>query len=434
MTTTGPAAISTTVLRLAQADRFAEIRDMFAPNLRPMLTPESLRAAWNAELERYGPVTTVGAPVTDPAGPGGTLVRTPVVFTNGQVTMLATVTDSGWVTGIQFAGAEAARPTEPWQPPDYADPAAFHEHDVTLGSGQLTVGGTLALPHAPGPHPAVVLLPGSGPMDRDETIGRNKPFKDLAWGLASRGVAVLRFDKVTLTHSGHAADFTVDFTVDDEYVHHATAAAHLLRQQRTIEPSRVYVLGHSLGGTVAPRVAAADPSVAGLILLAGGAQPMHWAAVRQVRYLSSLDPASADAAQPTIDTLTRQARTVDSPDLSASTPAHDLPFGVPAAYWLDLRGYDPAATAAALGRPMLILQGGRDYQATVDDDLARWRAALAGSPSVTVRIYGADNHMFFTGSGPSKPSEYEPAQHMDPAVITDIANWLISQPSPAVSA
>src|SRR3954453_6011651 len=129
---------------------------------------------------------------------------------------------------------------------------------------------------------------------------------------------------------------------------------------------------------------------------------MHWAAVRQVRYLSSLDPASADAAQPMIDTLARQARTVDSPDLSDATPADDLPFGVPAAYWLDLRGYDPAATAAMLGKPMLILQGGRDYQVTVEDDLARWRAALADRPDVTIRVHDADNHLFFAGSGPSK--------------------------------
>jgi dienelactone hydrolase len=430
MTTTGPAAISTTVLQLAQGNRFAEILDMYAPNLRPMLTPESLRAAWNAEIERYGPVTTVGGPVSDPAGPAGTLLRTPVVFTTGQVTMLASVTDSGWITDIRFAGADASRPAKPWQPPEYADPGAFDEQDVTLGSGHLTVEGTLALPRTPGPHPAVVLLPGSGPMDRDETIGRNKPFKDLAWGLASRGVAILRFDKITLTHPGQAADFTLD----DEYVHHATAATHLLRQQKTIEPSQVYVLGHSLGGTAAPRVAAADPTVAGLVLLAGGAQPMHWAAVRQVRYLRSLDPASADATQPIIDTLTRQAHTVDSPDLSVATPTHDLPFGVPAVYWLDLRGYDAPATAGTLGKPMLILQGGRDYQVTVDDDLARWRAALAGSPGVSIRVYDADNHMFFAGSGPSKPSEYEPVQHMDPAVITDIVDWLASQPSPAASA
>ncbi len=73
---------------------------------------------------------------------------------------------------------------------------------------------------------------------------------------------------------------------------------------------------------------------------------------------------------------------------------------------------------------MLILQGGRDYQATVADDLARWKVALAGCPDVTIRIYDHDNHLFFPGTGPSSPSEYEPAQHMDPAVIADIASWL----------
>ena len=78
---------------------------------------------------------------------------------------------------------------------------------------------------------------------------------------------------------------------------------------------------------------------------------------------------------------------------------------------------------------MLILQGGRDYQVTVDDDLARWRAALADRPEVTIRVHDADNHLFFTGSGPSRPAEYERAQHVDPAVVTDIADWLQSVPS-----
>jgi uncharacterized protein len=122
--------------------------------------------------------------------------------------------------------------------------------------------------------------------------------------------------------------------------------------------------------------------------------------------------------------MTRQARTADSPDLSPSTPDSELPFGVPAPYWLDLRDYDPAAAAAALGKPVLIIQGGRDYQATVADDLAGWKAGLAGHPDVTIRVYDADNHLFFPGSGPSSPAEYEPAQHMDPAVVADIAGWL----------
>jgi pimeloyl-ACP methyl ester carboxylesterase len=186
------------------------------------------------------------------------------------------------------------------------------------------------------------------------------------------------------------------------------------------------VAGHSLGGTVAPRVAAAESSVAGLVILAGGTQPLYWAAVRQVRYLASLNPATAAASESAIEAMTRQAEKVDSPGLSPATPDSELPFGVPAPYWLDLRGYDPAAAAAALGQPILILQGGRDYQSTVAEDLAGWQVGLAGRPDVTIRVYDADNHLFFPGSGPSSPAEYEPAQHMDPAVVADIADWLAS--------
>ena len=431
MTTSAPATTGMTVLDLAQAGRFTDIHDMFAPQLRPMAPAEALQAAWAAEIGRHGPVTSIGTPVSEPAGPGGVLVRIPVTFERGELTVIVSATDSGWLTGIQLAPATAAQPTAPWQPPPYADPGTFGEQDVTLGSGPLAVPGTLSLPRQAGPLPAVALLSGSGPQDRDETIGRNKPLKDLAWGLASRGVAVLRFDKVTYAHGSEVAQDR-GFTVSDEYLPQAAAAIRLLREHPAVDAGRVFVAGHSLGGTVTPRVAAAEPSVAGLIIMAGGTQPLQWAAVRQVRYIASLDPATAAASGPTIEAMTRQARTVDSPDLSPSTPDSELPFGVPAPYWLDLRGYDPAAAAAALGKPVLIVQGGRDYQATVAEDLAGWKAGLAGCPDVTIRVYDADNHLFFPGSGPSSPAEYEPAQHMDPAVVAGLADWLTAAiPGPA---
>jgi dienelactone hydrolase len=213
------------------------------------------------------------------------------------------------------------------------------------------------------------------------------------------------------------------FTLTDEYVPHASAAIRLLLAHPAVDPARIFVAGHSLGGTVAPRVAAGTP-VAGLVILAGGAQPLHQAAVRQLRYLAGLGGAAGAGAQAALDVISRQAEAVDDPGLSESTPSSDLPFGVPAPYWLDLRGYDPAAAAAALGKPMLIVQGGRDYQVTVADDLSRWQAALAAGPDVTIRVYPADNHLFFPGSGPSAPAEYEPAQHVDPAVVADVADWV----------
>jgi len=425
MTSAEPEAVALAVIDLARAGRFAEIRDRFALGLRPLVAAAALQAAWAAEVAELGPVTSIGAPSSEQAGAGAVVVKAPLRFERGELTLVVSVTATGELAGLQLAPADAARPAVPWQPPPYADPARFDEQEVTLGEGPLAVPGMLTLPAAAGPLPGLVVLGGSGPVDRDGTIAESKPLKDLAWGLASRGVAVVRFGKVTHAHPGQVkADR--NFTVAGEYLPHAVAAVRLLRAHPAVAADRVFLAGHSLGGTIAPRVATAEPSVAGLVILAGGAEPLQWAAVREVRYLASLDPATATAAQPAIDAMTARAERVDSPGLSLDTPDGELPFAVPAPYWLDLRGYDPVATAAALGKPMLICQGGRDYQATVTDDLSRWQAGLDRRPDVTIRLYPADNHFFFPGTGPSSPAELAAPQHLDPELAADVGDWLTS--------
>ena len=407
---TDPRTVALAVLDQIRQGRYTEIRDRFPDGLRPMVTAEALAAAWDGELARLGPVTSVGEPTSGDVRGRATTVTVPLRFARGELNLQVVVAETGELAGLQFVPA-----AQPWQPPPYADPDRFDEQEVAV----LDVPGTLSLPRATGACPGLVLLGGSGPNDRDATIGANKPFKDLAWGLASRGVAVLRFDKVTFAHPEQAAAKPA-FTLADEYLPHAVAAVRLLGEHA----ERVFLAGHSLGGTVAPRVAVAEPAVAGLVLLAAGAEPVHWSAVRQIRYLASLDPATAAAAQPGIDLLTAQAERVDSPDLGPDTPADQLPFGAPSAYWLDLRDYDAVGTAAGLDLPILLCQGERDYQVTVTGDLARWQDGLAGRPDVTVRRYPADNHFFLPGEGPSHPGELAVAGHVDPQVVTDVGGWL----------
>ncbi len=202
-----------TALEMAQAGRFAEIRDLFVAALQPMVTAEALESGWTAELARQGQITSLGAPVAEPTGTGVVLVKVPVSCEHGGFGVIAPVTEEGRLAGLQLAPLDAALPTAPWEPPSYADPARFEESDITLESGSRAVPGTISLPRGTAGVPAVVLLAGSGPLDRDETIGRNKPFKDIAWGLASRGIAVLRFDKVTFSHAGElrqAREFTLE--------------------------------------------------------------------------------------------------------------------------------------------------------------------------------------------------------------------------------
>ncbi len=384
-----------------------------------------MQAAWDAEIGRQGPVTSIGEPVTEPTPSGVVVVKLPVTCQRGGLTVVVWVAGAGVLAGLQLAPPEAAAPTPTWVPPPYADPATFTEREITLGTGTLAVPGTLSGPSTPGRHPAILLLGGSGPVDRDETIGPNKPLKDLAWGLATRGITVARFDKVTFARDAQVGQ-VADFTIADEYVPAALAAIEELRGDPGVDPARIFVGGHSLGGTVAPRVAAAARPVvpvAGLVILAGGATPLHRTIIRQIRYLASLSPAAA-ASEPALATLERQADLIDSDQLSPSTPSADLPLGTPAPYWLDLREYDPVALAASLDLPILLVQGGRDYQATVEDDLARWQAGLAGGPPVTVGVYPEGNHLFIAGSGPSSPAEYGTPGHVDAQVVADVAGWL----------
>jgi uncharacterized protein len=410
---TSPAAVAVAVTEMARDGRFDEAQGLFSPALRAVVSAETLRAGWASLAGGKGPVRGLGAPTAEPAGAGLVRVRVPVTFEHGSLTVVMSVDDAGLLQGLKIEPAAAV-----WAPPAYAVPDRFAEHEVRLGSGPLAVPGTLSVPCGDGPWPGVVLLGGGGPFDRDQTSGPNKPLKDLAWGLASRGVAVMRFDKVTYAYPGQLADFTIA----DEYVPHAVAAVGRLREHPAVDAARVFVAGHSAGGKAAPRVAAAEPAVAGLVILAGDTQPMHQAAVRVARYLAAVDPGPAMEAF--AEAITRQAALAGSSSLSPATPASELPFGLPASYWLDLRDYDPVAAAVALGKPMLILQGGRDFQVTAKDDLPGWQAGLGHRADVTIRVYDADNHLFFPGTGPSAPAEYERPQHVDPSVVADIARWL----------
>jgi hypothetical protein len=402
--------LATTILDHAQAGRFEEIRDLFAPDLRVHVPPETLRASWDASVAGLGAVTGIGDEETGD-GPGVQLSRTPVHFEHGELAVIIS-TSGEWIVGIQLE-PPTSDPGPQWTPPAYADETSFREEEITLDAAGLPVPGTLTLPAAGEPSKLVVLLSGSGPHDRDETIGVSRPFRDLAWGLAGRGIGVLRAEKVTFTHG---SELPSSFTLQDEYVPHALAAISLLRQR--FPDARVYVAGHSLGGTIAPRVVA-EGDADGMILLAGGAQPMHWAAVRQMRYLATVQP----MPQGVIDTVVAQAERVDR-ELTPETPASELPFGVPAAYWLSVRDYHPVEEAAQLRVPILILNGGRDYQVTVADDLALWRAGLADRPNVTIEVFAQVNHLLADGEGLSMPAEYQALQHVAPEIVDLIARWM----------
>ncbi|MBV8729413.1 MAG: alpha/beta fold hydrolase [Acidobacteriia bacterium] len=388
-------AISRKAMGLLLAGRYSDLEDMFTPEMRAQLTGDLLRSEIGPRIRSLGAVEKIGEAVVQPAGQF-TVAVVSVRFSSGSIDWRFSVNKDGKIAGLFFQPAEGSQAAE-WQRPAYSRPDSFHEREVTVGDG-WKLPGTLTVPNGNGGAvPGVVLVHGSGPLDRDETIGANKPFRDLAEGLASRGIAVLRYDKRTKVYTARLAE-AKDLTLQQETVEDAAKAAALLRAQPEVASSRVFVLGHSLGGYAAPRIAQQDSRLAGLILMAANVRPLE-------------------------DLLQDQLKTIGlaGPDLEKAKT--DVMRSLPESYSNDLKNYDPAELARQLFIPMLILQGERDYQVTMKD-FELWRAALVGRGNVTFRSFPTLNHLFEAGQAKSTPAEYALPGHVDVEVVDQIATWV----------
>lgn len=212
------------------------------------------------------------------------------------------------------------------------------------------------------------------------------------------------------------------FTVKEETIDDALAAIELLRSIDGVDAERIFVLGHSLGGMLAPRMATHDSRIAGLIILAGVTRSLADLVLEQTIYLASLDGTIDSDEAAGIEEIRGQGERVKKLEISDG----ELVLGAPKTYWQDLAGYNPAAMAQSLTVPMLILQGERDYQVTMVD-FKGWTDALQKRDNITLKSYPALNHLFISGSGKSTPIEYKEPGNVAQVVIEDIAAWIKSR-------
>ena len=404
-------------LDLLIQEKYADVISMLAPHLRSALSEDQLRGGLQPILRGSGAILKRQEPKVEASGDQRTVILS-VQFEKSTWDFIITVNSNGELGGL------LARPgTDPsvvWAPPAYSKPGSFRTEEVTVGKGEWQLPGTLALPVGRTRVPALVLVHGSGPNDRDETIGPQKPFRDLAEGLASRGIAVLRYEKRTRYAAARLGSIK-NFTVQDETVDDALAAAEYLRGRPEIDSGHIIVLGHSLGGYLITRIGRRDPNLAGLISMAGAARPLEDLIVEQNAYFASLQ-GNTPAALAALDKAKADAQNVKA--LKPNSSPSEVLFSAPPSYWLDLQGYDPAVEARALKQPMLILQGERDYQVLMTD-FARWKDALKDRTNVRFRSFPALNHLFEAGEGKSTPGEYMARpSHVAADVIDEIAAWI----------
>jgi dienelactone hydrolase len=400
---------------------YAAANEAFSPPAGKVLTAAKLEAAWSQLQETYGAYRKHGASLSQ-TFQGGNVVITPVTFAVGSLNLLTACDASNRLTMIYFTPSPAGAAPASVQAHAEADGVRVASLDVASPLGPLR--GALTLPAGKGPFPAVVLVAGSGPNDLDETVGGSKPFRDIAEGLARAGIASLRYDKRTRDY-GLKTAANPRFTVDDEVTDDALTALHLLAKQKGIDPHRVFVLGHSLGAQMAPRIAQRDPQLAGVVMLAAPARPLLSVIAEQAREQGIRHGADKARIEADLKAIAGERALLDKAD-----PAHPPQgkFGIfTQAYLMSLHGYHQVAVARSLTEPMLILQGGSDFQVSPTKDFDTWKKALAGKSDVTFRLFPGLSHLFTPAGKTLTAADYTAPAHVDPAVIETIANWIKAQ-------
>ena len=306
----------------------------------------------------------------------------------------------------------------------------MNEEKIIIGTA-YPLNGLLTIPQVgDAPYPAVVLVHGSGASDMNEKVGNNRPFRDLAEGLARHGIATIRYDKRPYAHGRELAKSgkLAEFTVKEEYIEDVVFAADLLRKDPRIDPERIFVLGHSLGGMLAPRIDAEGGNFAGLIIWAGSPRTlaevlmeqqdeiaktgnffMRWLVNRQIKKTRELFH-----------------RMYDMTDEEAiATPLfgkHNTVY-----YWKEM-GEKPAINYLTdLLKPIIVMHPSDDFHVSIERDFEKYKEILANHPNATFKLYPNLNHLFMPsiyGDINKARKEYKKAQKVEEYVINDIADWI----------
>lgn len=411
------------VAALAAKD-FAKAYGFFGGEITSRLTAEQLPPLWNSITAQLGEFKRQKQTIKTTLG-AAEKITIVCEFERDSAAVSSVFDDAGKIQGFFFEDAKKFAAGAPeYQTPKYADAGLYEEKEVTVGAGEWALPATLTMPKNKRSVPGVVLVHGSGPNDRDATHVNpaNKIFKDLALGLASKGVAVLRYDKRTLVY-GRKLAAAKSLTVKEEVVDDALAAVELLRKTANVDAKNVFVLGHSLGGYLIPRIGERDASLAGFVVFAGATRPLEDVIFEQNAYFAALDGAVSPSEQKQLDELKKTVAKIKTLKPSDENSGEYF-FGAFPAYYLDLRNYDPPRRAARLKHPMLVLQGESDYQVTMTD-FANWKAALGKRPNVAFKSYPNLTHAFMDAlGGKPSPQDYDRTAHVSETVVGDIAAWI----------
>ena len=385
-----PDPIDEVVSLLSAGDGAEELFDRMHPDLQAAMTVDAIQSVWPQLTALGGAFTGLGKDASRTDVSGYTVYTQTLNFERASLMCQLTLDGDGLICGLTFSPVQQES-----QPSDA--PESMVAEDVTVGEEPWQLPGTLTLPASSNdPVPAVVLVQGSGPSDRDETVGAVAPFRDLADMLTNQGIAVLRYDKRTYVYGqeiASSADFAA-FTVEEETIQDAIAAGRLLAEDPRIDASRIFILGHSLGAMLAPRIVAeSDGLFRGMILACGTNRSLLEIMLRQNEDAIAALPEDQQAAyQPMLEDA--RAQLDQLPDMDGETAKAMTILGQPGYYFWDMaQKPTTAAYLAQLQLPALVINGSRDFQIDEEEGRQTWEAVLPMDAPWLKTLWNDVNHM-----------------------------------------
>lgn len=407
------------------AEDYDPIIELYEPSFATNNNSNSLRQTLNDRKQQLGNLLRAGEPVLEYSS-SHILCRTPLFFEKGKLSLTLNFAPNHCLTGLFFIS-----PIGIYELPEYVTPLSFREENLSFGKEGWMLPGVLTYPNDGKPHPVVIIVHDAGSLDKDGLKGSNRIYRDLAWGLASKGICVFRYDKRSFAHGSKLFMENYNgasYTSKDETVDDAIAAYALLQQNNKVDPYRIFILGHGQGGMLSPLITSSLPDLKGMILFGANARSMQDVLISQMDYLYP------DGGQVPLNKYNEkkhvqaQARYAKRKNLPSTTPQDSLPFGVRADYWNYLNAYNPIATFEQLLTPTLVMQAQRDFQTTQADYQLWQQAANKRKVATSFKTYPTLNHLFISGTGPSKPAEYQIPGNVDAAVISDLLYWIQDRP------
>ena len=289
---------------------------------------------------------------------------------------------------------------------------------LKIKSNDIELNGTLWIPPSNNKKKLVIFVHGSGAHDRDETVGENKPFKDIAEYLLNNGISSYRYDKRTYSYP---ETFSEKFTVEEETINDAVNAALYFKNNAEYKGYEIIILGHSQGAYMMPKIAE-KAQASKYVFMAGNARPLQDLLLEQYDYLHSIDAAKVPAEA--VQEVKKQVAYLNSSKFSLSSPASELPLGQSAAYWKYLKDYNQLNEVKKVKAPMFFAQGGRDYQVT-EKDFNLWKETLKNDKTAVFKFYPALSHLFVAGSGKPSPKDYETKGNVDAQFLKDLTQFIL---------